>query len=98
MPLQATSGAASYDGFGGGAAAVPTYIEDVFSTYLYTGDGSSAQNINNGIDLSGKGGMVWVKSRSNATTNVIVDTSRFVSSLLSLHDIFQGSASYEILK
>ena len=80
MPLQATSGAASYDGFGGGVAAVPNYIEDVFSTYLYTGDGSSAQNINNGIDLSGKGGMVWVKSRSNATTNVIVDTSRFVSS------------------
>ena len=80
MPLQATSGAASYDGFGGGVAVVPTYIEDVFSSYLWTGDGSSAQNINNGIDLSGKGGMVWVKSRSNATTNVIVDTSRFVSS------------------
>jgi len=30
MPLQATSGAASYDGFGGGVAAVPQYIEDVF--------------------------------------------------------------------
>jgi hypothetical protein len=58
----------------------PPFIEDVFSTYLYSGDGSSAQNINNGIDLAGKGGMVWVKSRSNATTNVIVDTNRFVSS------------------
>ena len=92
MPLQATSGAASYDGFGGGAAAVPTYIEDVFSTYLYTGDGSSAQNINNGIDLSGKGGMVWVKSRSNATTNVIVDTSRFVSSS-NIQCIFSDSTS-----
>ena len=92
MPLQATSGAASYDGFGGGVAAVPTYIEDVFSTYLYTGDGSSAQNINNGIDLSGKGGMVWVKSRSNATTNVIVDTSRFVSSS-NIQCIFSDSTS-----
>jgi len=37
MPLQATSGAASYDGFGGGVPPIPTYIEEVFSTYLYTG-------------------------------------------------------------
>ena len=50
MPLQATSGAASYDAFGGGVAAVPNYIEDVFSTYLYTGNGST-QTITNGIDL-----------------------------------------------
>jgi hypothetical protein len=76
MPLQATSGAASYDAFGGGAAAVTTYIEDVFSTYLYQADGSSTQTINNGIDLSGKGGLVWIKSRSNATGNVLVDTVR----------------------
>jgi hypothetical protein len=49
MPLQATSGAASYDAFGGGApAAAPNYIEEVFSTWLYTGNGSS-QEINNGI-------------------------------------------------
>jgi len=60
MPLQETSGAASYDAFGGGVAAVPNYIEDVFSTYLYTGNGST-QTITNGIDLSGKGGLVWIK-------------------------------------
>ena len=64
----------------GNSADATLYVDDVFSTYLYTGDGSSAQNINNGIDLAGKGGMVWVKGRSNATTNVIVDTNRFVSS------------------
>jgi hypothetical protein len=63
MPLQATSGAASYDAFGGGAAAGPTYIEDVFSTWLYTGNGST-QTITNGIDLAGKGGLVWTKSRT----------------------------------
>ena len=63
MPLQATSGAASYDAFGGGAAAVPNYIEDVFSTYLYTGTGAT-QTITNGIDLSTKGGLVWGKGRS----------------------------------
>jgi len=42
-----------------------TYIEDVFSTWLYTGNGST-QTITNGIDLSGKGGLVWVKGRSGS--------------------------------
>jgi hypothetical protein len=79
MPLQATSGAASYDAFGGGVAAVPQYIEDVFSTWLYTGNGST-QTINNGIDLAGEGGLVWTKIRSNNnisfTPNVLIDTAR----------------------
>ena len=52
-----------------------SYIEDVFSTYLYTGTGA-AQTITNGIDLSTKGGMVWLKSRSAATDNALYDTSR----------------------
>ena len=52
MPLQATSGAASYDAFGGGSGlVVPAYIEEVFSTWLYTGTGS-AMLIQNGISLS----------------------------------------------
>ena len=76
MPLQATSGAASYDAFGGGAAAVPNYIEDVFSTWLYTGNGS-AQTITNGIDLSGKGGLVWIKNRDTAgRSHRLIDTVR----------------------
>ena len=83
MPLQATSGAASYDAFGGGAAAaVPQYIEDVFSTYLYTGNGST-QTITNGINLSGKGGLVWIKKRSTADNNVLFDTSRGASYYIS---------------
>ena len=75
MPLQATSGAASYDAFGGGAAAVPNYIEDVFSTYLYTGNGTS-QTITNNIDLSTKGGLVWLKGRSLGYNNYLFDTTR----------------------
>jgi hypothetical protein len=75
MPLQATSGAASYDAFGGGAPVVPAYIEEVFATWLYTGNGST-QTITNGIDLSTKGGMVWIKSRSAATNNFLFDTAR----------------------
>ena len=60
MPLQATSGAASYDAFGGGVPVVPNYIEEVFSTYLYDGTGVS-KTITNGIDVSTKGGLVWIK-------------------------------------
>ena len=48
-------------GAGGGLAK--NYIEDVFSTFLYTGDGTS-RSINNGIDLAGKGGLVWIKARA----------------------------------
>jgi hypothetical protein len=63
MPLIATRGAASAQGFGEFAQATAVnYIEDVFSTYLYTGNGST-QTITNGIDLAGKGGLVWIKSR-----------------------------------
>jgi hypothetical protein len=79
MPLQATSGAASYDAFGGGVAAVPNYIEDVFSTWLYTGNNNGStgdQSIVNGIDLSGKGGLVWIKNRNDAQWNTLQDTAR----------------------
>ena len=56
-------------------------VEDVFSTYLYTGN-DATNNIANGIDLSGKGGMVWLKNRTNAASGLILDTSRGVSSAL----------------
>jgi len=57
------------------AGNVPNYIEDVFSTWLYTGNGST-QTITNGIDLAGKGGMTWIKPRNQATSNMLFDTSR----------------------
>ena len=52
------------------------YADDVFSTFLYTGSGA-ALTINNGIDLAGKGGMVWFKRRSGtATFHNVFDTNR----------------------
>lgn len=51
------------------------YVNDVFSTYLYDGNGST-QTINNGIDLAGNGGMVWTKARSTTGDNAIYDTVR----------------------
>jgi hypothetical protein len=75
MPLQATSGAASYDAFGGGVPVVPNYIEECFSCFLYTGN-SSSQTITNGIDLSTKGGLVWIKDRTTAQSHNLFDTAR----------------------
>ena len=62
------------------AQPTPKYIEDVFSTYLYTGNGST-QTITNGIDLAGKGGMVWAKSRA-AGSHFLYDTVRGVNKYL----------------
>ena len=60
---------------------LPNYIEEVFSTYLYTGNGAT-QTITNGINLSGLGGLVWGKSRSNAYDNFLADSVRGSSKLL----------------
>ena len=61
----------------GNSADATLYVDDVFSTYLYTGNGST-QTITNGIDLAGKGGMVWIKNRSLGTT---AEGNRLVDSL-----------------
>ena len=77
MPLQATSGAASQDAFGGnGVAVVPTYIEEVFSNYLWSGDATTTRTITNNIDVSGKGGLVWIKARNIGEAQGLFDTNR----------------------
>ena len=45
----------------------PLELDELFSTYLYTGNGST-QTITNGIDLAGEGGLVVIKRR-DATGN-----------------------------
>lgn len=57
------------------AAPEPVFIEDVFSTWLYTGTGST-QTITNGIDLAGEGGLVWIKRRDSAAGHYFIDTER----------------------
>jgi hypothetical protein len=53
----------------------PLEVEDVFSTYLYEGNGST-QTITNGIDLDGEGGLVWIKNRDQADNHRLHDTVR----------------------
>ena len=65
-----------------GNASEAVYVDDVFSTYLYEGNGtndSATNQIQNGLDLSGEGGFVWIKKRSGGTTgksHSLFDTER----------------------
>ena len=44
------------------------FVENLFSTFTYTGTGSS-QTITNDIDLDGSGGLIWTKRRDSTTGN-----------------------------
>ena len=57
-----------------GAGDDPLYVEDVFSTYLYDGVSSGQMYIQNGIDLSGEGGLIWIKSRGAVYDNFLFST------------------------
>jgi hypothetical protein len=69
------------------------YIESVFSTWLYTGNGST-QTITNGIDLAGKGGMVWAKVRSTTGSNIVRDSARGPNNALVTDDTFAQGGGY----
>ena len=68
-------GPSPYSAESSGFTPVPPNVEDVFSTYLYTGN-SSTQAINNGIDLDGEGGLVWTKARGVNAESALIDTER----------------------
>ena len=59
----------------GVGASKKTYMDDVFSTYLWKGTGGS-QTINNGINLAGEGGLVWTKVRSIGDNHALMDSTR----------------------
>lgn len=51
------------------------YVDDVFSNYVYTGDGA-LETVNNGIDLDTEGGLVIVKNYSHDADWQWTDTER----------------------
>ena len=60
-----------------------TNVETVFNTFVWPGAGASATTVNNGIDLSSEGGMIWIKSRTNPGSghfHHLVDSARGQSS------------------
>jgi len=61
---------------GVGAVATKTFVDDVFSTYIYNANQNNYINVNNGIDLAGEGGLVWGKRRDYTEDHVLCDTER----------------------
>ena len=60
----------------GNAGGAGLDVAEVFRTFLYTGN-ASTQTITNGIDLSGEGGLVWIKGRTgSAKYNTLTDSER----------------------
>ena len=74
------------------ASSGTLYVDDVFSTWLYTGNGST-QTITNGIDLAGKGGLVWIKERNFTDSHQLMDTNRGAANALSSDLSFQNNYS-----
>jgi len=56
----------------GSAGESKLYVEDVFSTYLYSGT-NATQIITNGVDMT-EGGLVWCKPREVSENNILVDS------------------------
>ena len=66
---------------GSGASADRINVEDVFSTHMYLGSGSSSQKYPSGgadFDLLNEGGMVWIKNRTSSANHALFDTVRGV--------------------
>lgn len=57
-------------------------VDDVYSTFAYQGTNANNNSIVNNIDLSGKGGLVWIKSRENSRSHQLFDTERGVQKIL----------------
>ena len=67
-------------GAAGAAGDSAIGVEDVFKTYVYTGN-STARDITTNVDMSGSG-MVWLKNRTDNVSHVLYDTERGVNKRL----------------
>ena len=62
-------------GFGGSATTSTSlqYADDMFSTFLYDGQYSNLE-VNNNVDLSNDGGLVWFKNRDYSRIHSLFDS------------------------
>ena len=82
IPARKQSPLLGLSGMGGGVGsnivaggAEKVYGEDIFSTYLYKGT-NAANTVNTGLDMSGEGGLLWIKSRNSNRSHQLFDTVR----------------------
>ena len=65
-----------------GAAGAGLDVDEVFSTFLYTGNGTAGRTITNNIDISTEGGLIWTKSRDSTYNHTLGDTANGVNKYL----------------
>ena len=62
----------------GAAGGAGLDVDEVFSAYIHQGVGGSTDiDIDNGIDLSTEGGLLWSKPRDDASGHILLDTERY---------------------
>lgn len=59
------------------AGADPISIEQIFSTDVYHGGGSSGKTVTTGVDISTEGGFIWFKDRDQANQHAIFDPQAY---------------------
>lgn len=62
-------------GSAGNTQGIPANSDDLFKINVWDGSGS-ARTITNGINLSGEGGLTWIKKRSGSAQHTLQDTVR----------------------
>jgi len=79
--------------FGNSGGEDPVYVDDVFSTYLWGGNSTDNRAINNGIDIDGEGGLVWIKNRDLGENHILSDSERGATSYLQSNSNTDSSTS-----
>tara|TARA_B100001113_G_scaffold352181_1_gene352940 strand:+ start:2691 stop:4733 length:2043 start_codon:yes stop_codon:yes gene_type:complete len=69
----------------GGAVPKRTHLDDVFSNYRYRGN-DGTQEVDNGIDIAGDGGMLILKATSNSSSWNTMDTVQGANKYLKLNN------------
>ena len=65
-----------------GAGGDGEFIDELFSTYLWSGT-DGALSANTGLDMSGEGGLLWLKNRTDSgRNNILIDSERGVNKTL----------------
>tara|TARA_B100000131_G_scaffold313310_1_gene348513 strand:- start:1581 stop:4256 length:2676 start_codon:yes stop_codon:yes gene_type:complete len=84
----------------GGAAGPKIYVDEVFNLDAWVGTNTD-KTITNGIDLSGEGGLVWIKSRSSSSSSfhwALADTERGTNKILQTNAADESKSIWETLK
>ena len=81
----------------GSAGGAGLDVDEVYSTFVYTGSNADNNSIVNNIDLSGEGGLVWIKQRGGNQDHQLFDTESGVTKFLESNSNNQQDTNSETL-